>query len=138
MNQTWEKGKKRQRPKFGPPIFFFFFWILPLLDIRNCCKLSLYAISRKTNKSDLTKWQKKTLVLGPILGHLGCQIFFFFKNLARSITRYYGQLTSCIISEKTNDPILIKLNDGWTDRHMDRWTDRGTDGQEWFHKTLSD
>ena len=26
--------------------------------------------------------------------------FFFFKNLASSVTRYYGQLSSCSISEK--------------------------------------
>ena len=35
-------------PKFGPKKFFS--WVLPLLDIIHCCKLSLYAISRKTNK----------------------------------------------------------------------------------------
>ena len=33
-------------------------WILLLLDVRNCCKLSLYAISRKTNEPNLRKWQK--------------------------------------------------------------------------------
>ena len=38
--------------------------------------------------------------------------FFFLKNLAYSITRYQGQLSSCTISEKTNDPILRKLCDG--------------------------
>ena len=37
---------------------------------------------------------------------------FFFKNLAPSITRYYGQLLSCIVSEGTNGPILRKLSDG--------------------------
>ena len=42
--------------------------------------------------------------------------FFFFKNLAPSVTRYYGHLSSCTISEKTNDPILRKLSDGRTDR----------------------
>ena len=47
---------------------------------------------------------------------------FFLKSLAPLVTRYYGQLSSCTISEKTNDPILRKLSDGWTDR----WT---TDGQ---------
>ena len=36
-------------------------------------------------------------------------------NLAFSVTRYHGQLSSCTISEKTYDPILRKLNDGWTD-----------------------
>ena len=28
-------------------------------DVRNCCKLSLYAISGKTNEPNLRKWQKK-------------------------------------------------------------------------------
>ena len=26
----------------------FFSWVLPLLDVRHCCKLSLYALSRKS------------------------------------------------------------------------------------------
>ena len=63
---------------------------------------------------------------------LGCQ-FFFFKNLASSVTSCYGQLSSCIISEKTNDPILRKLNDRQSDRRtgrqMDRWMDGQMDGQ---------
>ena len=36
---------------------------------------------------------------------------FFLKNLALSITRYHGQLSSCTISDKTKDPILRKLSD---------------------------
>ena len=46
-------------------------------------------------------------------------IFFFFKNLVSSVTRYYGQLSSCTISEKTNDTILRKFNDGQTDGQAD-------------------
>ena len=62
-----------------------------------------------------TKLEKmaKNLVLGPILTHLA-QIWatqFFKKNLAPSVTICYGQLSSCTISEKTNDPILRKLSD---------------------------
>ena len=49
----------------------------------------------------------------------GCQIFFF-KKLAVSFTRCYGQLLSCTISEKTDDPILRKLSDGRTDRQTDK------------------
>ena len=45
---------------------------------------------------------------------------FFFKNLASSVTRYHGQLSSCTISEKTNDPILRKFSDGQTDGHTDK------------------
>ena len=40
----------------GPQIFFS--WILPALDITHYCKLSLYAISRKTNEANLRKWPK--------------------------------------------------------------------------------
>ena len=76
MNQTWENGKKTNLgPDFsrslGPQnvatkIFSQKIWytkvfslVLPLLDVRNCCKLSLYAISWKTNESNLIKWLKK-------------------------------------------------------------------------------
>ena len=64
MSQTWENGKK---PSFGPDLGLFwpkigsqnfFLWVLPLLDIIHCCKLSFYAISRKTNEPNLRKWQK--------------------------------------------------------------------------------
>ena len=71
----------------------------------------------------------KNLVLCRILAHL-TQIWvanFFEKNLERSVTRYYGQLSSCTTSEKTNDPILRKLSDGRTDGQTDGQT---TDGRE--------
>ena len=45
---------------------------------------------------------------------------FIFKNLPSSVSRYHGQLSSCIISEKTNDPILRKFRDAGTDRRTDR------------------
>ena len=48
---------------------------------------------------------------GPNSGSL----IFFSQNLASSITRFHGQLSSRTISEKTNGPILRKLSDGWTD-----------------------
>ena len=55
--------------------------------------------------------------------------FFFFKNLASSVTRYYGELWPCRISEKTNDPILRQLSDRQTDQPIDRQTDGQTDRQ---------
>ena len=64
-------------------------------------------------------------LLGPNLGHQFF-FFFFFKNLVPSVTRYNGQISSCKISEKTNDPILRKLSYGWTDGQTDRLTDRRT------------
>ena len=64
MSQTCENGKK---PSSGPDFDSFtsnlvpktfFLKILPPLDVTNCCKLSLYAISRKTNEPNLRKGQK--------------------------------------------------------------------------------
>ena len=105
-----------------------FLWILPLLDVRHCCKLSQYAISRKTKTS-------KKASFGPNLAHLtqirAANFFFFFlKNLASSVTRYHRKLSSCTTSEKTNDPILRKLSDGQTEGQADGQTD-------WFHRTMS-
>ena len=52
---------------------------------------------------------------GPFDPNSGSQIYiYFFKNLAPSATRYHGHLSSCTISEKSNDPILRKLSDGQT------------------------
>ena len=71
-NQRWENGKKPNfgllGPNFGPQ-FFLCAWILPPVDVRHCYKLSLYAISRKTNEPNMRKWQKK-LISGPILVRL--------------------------------------------------------------------
>ena len=36
------------------------------------------------------------------------------------VFRYHGQLSSYITSEKTNDPILRKLSDRWTDGLTER------------------
>ena len=85
----------------------FFLWILPLLDVIHYCKLSLYAISRKTNEPNLRKWQKTQFQaqLWPIWPTFGPPKLFF-KNLASSVTRYHGQQSSCKISEKTKDPFL--------------------------------
>ena len=67
----------------------------------------------------------KKLVSGTILDHLvlGHQ-YFFFKYLALSVTRYHGQVSSCTISEKTNNPISRKLCERQKDRQRDRLTDK--------------
>ena len=105
-------------------IFFLFFWVgwgggLPLPDVRHCRKLSLHAISRKAYNPNL----EKKLILRIILARCAqsrATNFFFFKNLALPVTRYHGQLSSCTISEKTNDSILRKFSDGRTDGRTDR------------------
>ena len=80
MNQTWENGKKPSfSPNFGPfgqnmgPKFFLL-WILPLLDLKYCCKLSLHVVSRKTNEQNLRKW------LWPNWPKFGCKLFFLQKS----------------------------------------------------------
>ena len=68
----------------------------------------------------------KNLVSGLILAHLAkIQVAkFFFKNQVLSVFRCHGQLSSCTILKKTNDPILRKLSDGQTDRQTDRQIDK--------------
>ena len=55
------------------------------------------------------------LNFGPLGPNSGRQ-FFLSRNLAPSVSRYYGQLSSCTIPEKTNDPMLRKLSDGRMER----------------------
>ena len=57
MDQTCKNGEKTN---IGP----VFTWVLPLLDVIHCCKLSSYAISRK--KYDLNTKMVKKLILSLI------------------------------------------------------------------------
>ena len=135
MNLTWENSEK---PNFGPDFCpfdpnlppNFFSWVLLLLDVRHCHKLSSYAISKKTYDQKKEDGEKPHFRLDSKFW----PSIFFFKNLAFWVTRYPGQLSSWTISGKTNDPLLRKFSDGWTDRR----TERQTDGREWFYRTLSD
>ena len=98
-----------------------FLQVLPVLDVRYCRKLIIVCNFKERVWSKLNKMAKNRI--------LDLQIRaanFFFKNLASLVTKYHGQLSSCTISDKTNDPILKSLS-----------SDRRTDGREWFHRTLS-
>ena len=95
-------------PIYVPKISSVDFTSTRCCKLRDCCKLSLYTISSKTNEPNLRKWQKNPLVLDPSLAHLG-QIRgtnFFFKYLSPSVTRFHGHLLLCTISENTNGPIF--------------------------------
>ena len=48
--------------------------------------------------------------------------------MTSSVTRHHGQLSSCTVFEKTNDRILRKFSDGWTDR----WTERQRDEHDFI------
>ena len=91
-----------------------FSWVLPLLDVIHCCKLSLYATSRKTNTPNLRKWEKTLFQARfyPIWPK------FWLKNLALSVTRYHGQLSTGKISKKLMIPSWENLvTDGQTDEN---------------------
>ena len=85
INQTCKNDKKTNfGPEFG--LFWatfglpnFFLGILPLLDVVNCCKLSLHAILRKANESNLKTWQK--IVLGMILAPLKFLVKIWTPNI---------------------------------------------------------
>ena len=117
-------------PNLGPENVFS--WILPLLEVRHRCNGLLYANSRKNNEQNLRKWQKTQFQaqfwpkFRPPIFYL---FIFFFKTLTLSVTRYHGQLSSCTISEKTNDPILRKLSNGRTDQP--------TEGREYYYHYFS-
>ena len=53
--------------------------------------------------------------LGPLGPNSGRFFFFPPQKSALSVTRYHGQLSSCKISEETNDSILRKFSNGQTD-----------------------
>ena len=131
MNQTWENGKKTLILGL---ILIYFSLILPLIDVRHCCKLSFQG------KLMIQTWEidKKTSVWAcfrPVEPKFGIRKknFFFFKDLASSITRYHGMLSSYTRLEKTNNQFLRKLSDG-----PDRRTDGQTDRQKLFHRIPSD
>ena len=126
-SQTSENGEKPnfglQFGSFGTKFWFskISTWLWPTLDVRHCCNLQLYAISRKTNNSNSRKWRKTSFWtwFRPVRPKFGLRNIFF-KNRASSITRYHGQLSSCTISEKINYSILKKVS-------VDTQTDRITD-----------
>ena len=89
----------------------FFFRVLPLIDFRHCCKLSLYAIPRKTNERNLRICQKK-LTLGSILAHLANiwapKKIFLWVVILQDV-RYCCKLSLYATSRKSKDPNSRKL-----------------------------
>ena len=90
MMQPSENGKNPNfRPNLEPQKIFS--WILPLLVVRQCSKISSYAISGETNEP-----KKKNLSLGPILAYL-VQISarsFFLRVSSLLVTRHCFKLSS--------------------------------------------
>ena len=65
-----------------------------------------------------TSENRKKPSFGSILFHIWATKFYF-QNLALSVTRYHGQLSSYTISEKNNNSIFRKLSDRWMDGQTD-------------------
>ena len=113
-------------PNLGHSFFYLFFYsfylfiyfdVSALLDVRHCPKLESCAISTKTNDAN-SKKMAKNLILDLI--YASWALCF---NLTSSVNRNHGQLSSCQISVKANDPFLRKLNDRRTKERTDRPTD---------------
>ena len=95
--------RKRNNTNFGPvfgPLWpkvalpKLFSWILSLLDVIHCCKLLLYAISKKTHEPNLRKWQKLSFGanFGPFSTNLGPKTFFqrfYLYNMLEIVARYH-------------------------------------------------
>ena len=71
-------------PNLPPPPNLFSV-VLRLLDFGHCCKLSLYAFSRKAKEPNLRKWQKPNF--GPNFGSVGPNLGP--KNFFRRFYLYY-------------------------------------------------
>ena len=106
MNQPWENGQKPSfGPNFGPtldPQNFF----VGFMHFMHCCKLTLYAISSKTNEPNLTNWQKTYFraQFWPLRPKFKPQIFFrgFHPYQMLDIVAYKLSLNA--ISKKNNKP----------------------------------
>ena len=93
----------------------FFLWVLPLVGVIHCCKLSLYAISRETNEPNLKKKGKKPSLVpnfeakfGPYFDlHLGPKKLFL-RILPLKDIWHKCMLLLYAIWRKTNQPSLTK------------------------------
>ena len=107
----------------GPQNFYCEFYPYFMLDIGR----SYHCIQFQRKLMIQTQENGEKPHFGPNFGWLGSNSGrqFFFKNLASSVTRYHGQLSSCTIIEKTDDPILRKFSDERTDGQTDGQIDVG-------------
>ena len=95
MNQTW---KNSAEPIFGHNFGRnlgpnFLLWVLPLLDVTHCCKLSLYAI--QTKPVNQTWENSEEPKFGPSFGpNLRLPPLIFFQNFTS--TRCWNLLQAII------------------------------------------
>ena len=134
-SQISENGEKPnsglQFGSFATKFWFskFLTWLLPTLDVRHCCNLYLYAISRKTNNSNSRKWRKTSFWtwFRPLRPRFRLPNIFSKIGLPQSldimVNYHHVQYQKKQIIQSREKLV---------------WTDRQTDGCKWFHRTLSD
>ena len=109
--------------------------MLPLPDVRHCCKLSLYLISRKTNEPNLRKWQKtwaakifwKMWLCQPLDTMASYHHVQYQKTLM--IQSWENLVTNGQADWRTD-----RGTDGPTEGQVDAQRDRQTEGRQWFQK----
>ena len=134
LRETNEKNwKKRQKiisrsdfgsfgPNLSPNNYFRGFYNYQMLDIiasYQCMQFQGKIMNQTWENGKKPSLRPDFVQISPNSGRHFFFFFFFFKNLASSIIGYHGQLSSCKITEKANDPILRKLSDGRTDGQTD-------------------
>ena len=99
-------------PEFGTKKFFS--QILPLLYVRHCCKLSLFAISKKSNEPNLRKLEKTQLwdQLWPLWPKFGIKKIFFKDFTSTACQTLLQAIIVCNFKE-TNEPNLRKWSQAW-------------------------
>ena len=103
--------------KFGPQKFFVGFITIiywTLLQALHCMQFKR-SYWTKLKKMSKIWFRAQFWRVWPKFG----PPFYFFESMASSITRCHGQLSSCTIPEKTNNP---KFRDRWTNGQTDRQT----------------
>ena len=128
-------------PKLGPQKLFL--WVLPLLDVVHCCKLSLYAISRKTWENGKKPWFWARFL--PIWPKFRLPNFFSKIWLCHSldiiVSYHHEEYQKKLMIQSWEN--LVKegqtnTNDWPRDPPTDGQTEGETEGQEWcHHRTLS-
>ena len=117
-------------PKFGRKKFFS--WVLPLIYIRHCCKLSFCMQFQEKLVNQIWNNGKKPSFRsdsGPFDPNLAQQIFFFKKWLYQSlytmVNYHHVQYQKNLMIQSSENLVTDGRSDGLTD-----WP-------EWFHRTLS-
>ena len=125
MNLTWENSEK---PNFGPDFCpfdpnlppNFFSWVLLLLDVRHCHKLSSYAISKKTYDQKKEDGEKPHFRLD---SKFWPSIFFskiwLFESLDILVSYHHEQYQEKLMIHYWENLVT----DGRTDRQRDRQTE---------------